>query len=302
MLSEEGIAILQHEIETNRIAYVDLLFDISHIDAEEVPYLGILTEVLGNMNTDHYTYQELTDEVNLYTGGLRTAVNIYGLQGSDTYKPRFEMSGKVLYSKVPKMFELFENLTNWLWGLPLLITILATGVYLTVRSGFFQFRHFGYIVKNMFSKERRQEGGDDGKSLTPFQAISIAIGGTVGVSNMSGVATAIATGGPGALFWLWIAALLAMVIKMAEVTLAVYYREKQPNGEYQGARPTTCRRAWRREKASFWKLFAVLFGGCIFMTWFITLQNYTVSEVCRKYLHRAVQSYRHFLIVVSVSI
>ena len=77
------------------------------------------------------------------------------------------------------MFELFENLTNWLWGLPLLITILATGVYLTVRSGFFQFRHFGYIVKNMFSKERRQEGGDDGKSLTPFQAISIAIGGTV---------------------------------------------------------------------------------------------------------------------------
>ena len=129
------------------------------------------------------------------------------------------------------MFELFENLTNWLWGLPLLITILATGVYLTVRSGFFQFRHFGYIVKNMFSKERRQEGGDDGKSLTPFQAISIAIGGTVGVSNMSGVATAIATGGPGALFWLWIAALLAMVIKMAEVTLAVYYREKQPNGK-----------------------------------------------------------------------
>ena len=110
VLSEEGIAILQHEIETNRIAYVDLLFDISHIDAEVVPYLGILTEVLGNMNTDHYTYQELTDEVNLYTGGLRTAVNIYGLQGSDTYKPRFEMSGKVLYSKVPKMFELFEDI------------------------------------------------------------------------------------------------------------------------------------------------------------------------------------------------
>ncbi len=77
VLSEEDIAILQHEIETNGIAYVDLLFDISHIAAEEVPYLGILTEVLGNMDTDHYTYQELTDEVNLYTGGLRTAVNIF---------------------------------------------------------------------------------------------------------------------------------------------------------------------------------------------------------------------------------
>ena len=97
------------------------------------------------------------------------------------------------------MFALFENLTNWLWGLPLLITILVTGIYLTIRSGFFQFRHFGHIVKNMFSKERREEGGDDGKSLTPFQAISIAIGGTVGVSNMSGVATAIATGGHGSI-------------------------------------------------------------------------------------------------------
>ena len=163
------------------------------------------------------------------------------------------------------MFELFENLTNWLWGLPLLITILATGVYLTVRSGFFQFRHFGYIVKNMFSKERRQEGGDDGKSLTPFQAISIAIGGTVGVSNMSGVATAIATGGPGALFWLWIAALLAMVIKMAEVTLAVYYREKQPNGEYQGGPTYYMQKGLGGEKKlPCWKLFAVLCGGCIF--------------------------------------
>ena len=62
------------------------------------------------MDTDHYTYQELTDEVNLYTGGLRTAVNIYGLQGQNAYKPRFELSGKVLYSKVSKLFELFEEI------------------------------------------------------------------------------------------------------------------------------------------------------------------------------------------------
>ena len=109
-LSENGIHILQHDIETNQIAYVDALFDIRHIDTEDVPYLGILTEVLGNMDTDHYTYQELTDEVNLYTGGLRTAVNVYGLQGQDVYKPKFELSGKVLYSKVQKMFELFEDI------------------------------------------------------------------------------------------------------------------------------------------------------------------------------------------------
>lgn len=191
------------------------------------------------------------------------------------------------------MFKLFENLTNWLWGLPLLITILATGVYLTVRSGFFQFRHFGYIVKNMFSKERRQEGGDDGKSLTPFQAISIAIGGTVGVSNMSGVATAIATGGPGALFWLWIAALLAMVIKMAEVTLAVYYREKQPNGEYQGGPTYYMQKGLGGEKKlPFWKLFAVLFGGLYFYDMVHHLTELYSIRGCRKYLppavHRAV--------------
>ncbi|MBR5510231.1 MAG: sodium:alanine symporter family protein [Lachnospiraceae bacterium] len=177
------------------------------------------------------------------------------------------------------MFALFEQLTNWLWGMPLLVTILVTGVFLTVRSGFFQFCHMGHIITSMFSKERREGGGDDGKSLTPFQAISVAIGGTVGVSNMSGVATAIATGGPGALFWLWIAALLGMVIKMAEVTLAVYYREKQPNGEYLGGPTYYMQKGLGEEKKlPFWKIFSVCFGGCIFMTWFITLQNFTVSE------------------------
>ena len=94
----------------------------------------------------------------------------------------------------------------------------------------------------MFSKERRQEGGDDGKSLTPFQAISIMIGGTVSIHYVLGVATAIATGG---LKYYSGSDQRFMVIKMAEVTLAAYYREKQPNGEYQEPRPTTCRRGLR---------------------------------------------------------
>ena len=177
------------------------------------------------------------------------------------------------------MFAIFESITNWLWGLPLLITIIVTGVYLTIRSGFFQFRHFAYIVKNMFNKDSREGGGDDGKSLTPFQAISIAIGGTVGVSNMSGVATAIATGGPGALFWLWVAALLAMIIKMCEVTLGVYYRHKQEDGTYIGG-PTFYMQKGLGEEKKFplWGIFAVAFGAMIFSTWFITAQNYTVSE------------------------
>ena len=179
------------------------------------------------------------------------------------------------------MFALFEQFTNFLWGMPLIIVTLVTGIYLTIRTGFFQFRHFGHIVKSIFSKERRSGGGegDSKKALTPFQAISIAIGGTVGVSNMSGVATAIATGGPGALFWLWVAALLGMIIKTAEVTLAVYYREKQPDGTFRGGPTYYMQKGLGEEKGyKFWKIFAVIFGFCIFMTWFITLQNYTVSE------------------------
>lgn len=179
------------------------------------------------------------------------------------------------------MFALFENLTNFLWGTPLIAVTLITGIYLTLRSGFFQFRHFGHIIKSLFSKDRRTGGGegDEKKALTPFQAISVAIGGTVGVSNMSGVATAIATGGPGALFWLWVAALMGMIIKMAEVTLAVYYRENQPDGTFRGGPTYYMQNGLGKEKGyKFWKIFAVIFGLCIFMTWFITLQNYTVSE------------------------
>ncbi len=179
------------------------------------------------------------------------------------------------------MFALFENFTNFLWGTPLILVTLVTGLYLTFRSGFFQIRHFGHIVKSLTRKDRRSGGGegDSKKSLTPFQAISIAIGGTVGVSNMSGVATAIATGGPGALFWLWVAALLGMIIKTAEVTLAVYYREKQPDGTFRGGPTYYMQKGLGEEKGyKFWKIFAVIFGFCIFMTWFITLQNFTVSE------------------------
>ena len=177
------------------------------------------------------------------------------------------------------MFEIFTSITNWLWGLPLLITILVTGVFLTIRTGFFQARHFVYIVKNVFKKDSRDGQGGKGKSLTPFQAVSIAIGGSVGVSNMSGVATAIATGGPGALFWLWVAALLAMIIKMCEVTLGVYYRQKQEDGSYIGG-PTFYMQKGLGEEKKFplWGLFAVAFGAMIFSTWFITAQNYTVSE------------------------
>ncbi|WP_206460770.1 alanine/glycine:cation symporter family protein [Anaerovorax sp. IOR16] len=177
------------------------------------------------------------------------------------------------------MYEMFAKLTGFLWGTPLLLAILVTGIFFTIRTKGFQFVHFGHIVTNMFKKDSRLGAGDDKNKLTPFQAISIAVGGSVGVSNMSGVATAISTGGPGALFWLWIAALFGMIIKMAEVTLAVYYRETNEDGSYRGGPTYYMQNGLGKEKGfKGWKLFSVIFGGGIFMTWFITIQNYTISE------------------------
>lgn len=172
----------------------------------------------------------------------------------------------------------FEKLNDFLWGPPLIILMLGAGFYFTARSGFFQFRHFHHIMKNTFGKMK--DKGDSGEGiLKPFEAICIAVGGTVGVSNIGGVATAIAVGGPGAIFWMWIAALLGMVLKMVEVTLGVYYREKDEKGLPFGG-PTYYMEKGLGEEKGFkgWKPLAIVFGAGIFSTFFITLQNYTVSE------------------------
>ncbi|WMJ77594.1 MULTISPECIES: alanine/glycine:cation symporter family protein [unclassified Sedimentibacter] len=177
------------------------------------------------------------------------------------------------------MFELFTNFTNFLWGMPLLVVIIVTGFYFTVKTRGFQFKYFGFIITNIFKSNKESKSLDDKKKLTPFQAISIAVGGSVGVSNISGVATAIATGGPGALFWIWFAALLGMIIKMAEVSLAVYYRETGDDGTFRGGPTFYIQKALGAEKGvKFWKPLAVIFGIGIFMTWPITIQNYTISE------------------------
>ncbi len=175
------------------------------------------------------------------------------------------------------MYEAFAKLTGFLWGVPLLALVGFGGLYFTIMAKGFQFRYLGRILVHPFKKDEGIK--DDKNKLTPFQAVSIAIGGCVGVSNISGVATAVATGGPGAVFWLWIAALLGMMIKMVEVSLAVYYRTTKPDGTYKGGPTHYIEKALGEErKISFWKPIAILFGGGLFTTYFLTLQNYTISE------------------------
>ena len=124
-------------------------------------------------------------------------------------------------------------LNDFIWGVPAMVCIMGVGIYLTIGTKFIQARKFGYAMKNtlgkVFSKSEAKAG-----SITPFQAVCTALAATVGTGNIAGVAGAIAIGGPGAVFWMWISALLGMCTKFAEVTLAVEYRERNQDGEYAG--------------------------------------------------------------------
>ena len=137
------------------------------------------------------------------------------------------------------MWQVPYDLTDFLWGTPLMILMIGVGLYLTIRSGFFQFlgiptwwKHtVGEVLYGSKSEDAKQEHEGE---LKPFQALSTVLAGTVGSGNIAGVAAAIAIGGPGAVFWMWLIALVGMMTKMAEVTLSVAFRKKTPDGEYFG--------------------------------------------------------------------
>ena len=124
-------------------------------------------------------------------------------------------------------------LNNFIWGVPAMACILGVGLYLAFRTQFIQIRKFIYAIKCTIGRIFRKREAHEG-SITPFQAVCTALAATVGTGNIAGVAGAIAIGGPGAVFWMWISALLGMGTKFAEVTLAVHYRERNPKGDYVG--------------------------------------------------------------------
>jgi len=124
---------------------------------------------------------------------------------------------------------------DFVWGPPMMILLIGTGVYLTIKIGFPQFKYTTYawklIFKGAFKKDVAKRGEGE---ITPFQAFSATLAATVGNGNIAGVATAIATGGPGAVVWMWISALVGMCTKMCEATLGVKYRIKDKDGAYAG--------------------------------------------------------------------
>lgn len=123
------------------------------------------------------------------------------------------------------------------WGPVMLLLLVGTGVYLSIRTGFVQVGKFGFMMKNtvgsLFKKGEKKEHG---KNLSPFQAVTTALAGTVGTGNIAGVTGAIFAGGPGAVFWMWVSAFFGMCTKYAEITLAVKYRRVDAEGvNYGGA-------------------------------------------------------------------
>ena len=130
------------------------------------------------------------------------------------------------------MAKILEQINGIVWGIPALSLILGVGLYLTVRTGFAQFTLFPRAVRQFLRLFRRKE--QSGGAVSPFQALCTALGATVGTGNLAGVAGAIAIGGPGAIFWMWVCGWIGMVTKFAEAALAVCYRKKNAAGEYVG--------------------------------------------------------------------
>ncbi len=127
--------------------------------------------------------------------------------------------------------EILNKIDNLVWGAPLLILLMGTGLYLTVKLGLLQVTKLPLALKYLFRKDKNNSNEGD---VSSFAALCTALSATIGTGNIVGVATAIKLGGPGALFWMWMAAFLGMATKYAEGLLAIKYRVKDENGQMSG--------------------------------------------------------------------
>ena len=152
-------------------------------------------------------------------------------------------------------------INNIVWGMPALTLLIGTGILLTILTKGFQFTHFGYAMRTIFGNMRHKKISDNNlrqncrqdsgqhvtspgksfqnpnpqtKSISQFQALCTALSGTIGTGNISGIAYAITMGGPGAIFWMWIAAMFGMITGFAEKVLGIYYRHRNADGEWCG--------------------------------------------------------------------
>ena len=167
------------------------------------------------------------------------------------------------------MLETIKNINDvvngLVWGVPAMACIIGVGILMSVRTRFIQFRKFPYAMKATLGKIFKKTEAGQG-AITPFQAVCTALAATVGTGNIAGVAGAIAIGGPGAVFWMWISAILGMCTKFAEVTLAVHFRERNEHGDYVGGPMYYIKNGLSKK----WHFLAVLYAGFAVLTVFGT--------------------------------
>lgn len=157
-------------------------------------------------------------------------------------------------------------ISDFVWGPVMIVLLMGTGLYFTIRTRGLQFRRFGYVMRE---KVGRLFTGGAGKgvadgAVSPFQALTTALAGTIGTGNIVGVATAITTGGPGAIFWMWISAVVGMMTKYSEIVLSVHFRERSGKNEWRGGP------MFYIERGLHQKWLAVLFALFAFCTTFGT--------------------------------
>lgn len=158
------------------------------------------------------------------------------------------------------MREIIESFNDFLWGLPLILGIMGTGIYISIRLSGIQFKRLGFALKNTLGKAFEKTDTLDG-DISPFSALATALAATVGTGNIVGVSLAIIMGGPGAIFWMWVAAIFGMATKFAEVTLAINYREKR-SGSYVGGPMYYIEKGLNNKKLA--KLFAIFASLAVF--------------------------------------
>ena len=167
---------------------------------------------------------------------------------------------------IEKITQINNELNSFIWGIPGLVLLIGTGLLITFGSKFFQLSHIAHWWKNtigsVFKKNSKATKNTDKKSISQFQALCTALAATVGTGNIAGVAAAIVIGGPGAVFWMWIAAFLGMMTNFAENTLGIYYRRRNADGEWSGGPMYYLRDGLGRKKGmkNVAKVLAILFS------------------------------------------
>lgn len=178
-----------------------------------------------------------------------------------------------------QIISLLGTIDDLVWGKPLIIFVTLVGFYFLIRGGLFPFVHFGHIFRNtVFAKAGEGSQAGSGR-ISPYRAFCIALGGAVGMGNISGVASAIAVGGPGALFWMWVVAFFGMMVKTVEITLGIYYRKTDYDGRYVGTTMNYIERGIKGEQGHRWGgPLAMIFACCLFVMFIQGSGTYTVAE------------------------